>query len=34
MEKHTYGTGLIGNCSYIAHIEKKHQYQLALFAPL
>lgn len=22
MEKHTYGTGLIGNCSYIAHIEK------------
>lgn len=22
MEKHTYGTGLIGNCSYIAHIDK------------
>lgn len=22
MEKHTYGTGLIGNCSFIAHIEK------------
>ncbi|WP_209330319.1 glycoside hydrolase family 15 protein [Lunatimonas salinarum] len=22
MEKHLYGTGLIGNCSYIAHIEK------------
>ena len=22
MEKHTYGSGLIGNCAYIAHIEK------------
>lgn len=22
MQKHTYGTGLIGNCAYIAHIEK------------